>query len=191
MAPTSLGGGTLEMSRSRLDPTCRQRGAVRLPTTKERIDFDAMHERNDETLQRPAHGRAAFGTHHSTLGLERYVAEFGTPPRRYRVAFEGRNGPKAAISHSDPFFRALENAWNERPDFAQKDVHARFWGLTEPGVRGGFSFEERVTLVSSFLTTAAAALEVLASGQHPEVDSLEEHAQHLRLQGTSPRNEVL
>lgn len=139
-----------------------------------------MHERNDETLHRAAHGRSPFGTYHS-VGLDRFLTELRTPTGRVPVCFEGRDGLKVTIRHKDPFFRALEAAWNQQPDFAERDVHARFWGLTEPEIRGGFDFQERVELVSRFLTLAASALEALASGQRSEVASLEEHARHLRL----------
>lgn len=140
-----------------------------------------MHERNDETLHRAAHGRAPFGTYHSLKGLDRFLAELRTPMGRVPITFEGRDGLKVLIGHHDPFFRALEAAWNQEPDFGERDVHARFWGLTDPSIRGGFSFRERVELVSRFLTLGASALEALASGQRTEVASLEEHARHLRL----------
>ena len=146
-----------------------------------------MHERNDETLSRAAHGRAPFGTCDSVVGLDRFLTELRTPVGRVSVCFEGRDGQNAVIRHPDPFFRALETAWNQAPDLGERDVHARFWGLAEPEIRGGFNFQERVDLVSRFLTLAASALEVLSSGQRAEVASLEEHARHLRL-NNAPQN---
>lgn len=140
-----------------------------------------MHERNDETLHRAAHGRAPFGTLHSVVGLDRYVANLNAAAGRYQVCFEGREGSRVTIDHRDPFFRALERAWNEQPDFGERDVHSRFWGLAEPEISGGFDFRERVDLISGFLTLAASALEALSSGQRAEVASLEEHARHLKL----------
>lgn len=151
-----------------------------------------MHERNDETLDRAAHGRSAYGTYDSVLGLDRYVADLATASGRYSVLFEGRDGVRAVIRHPDPFFRALERAWNEHPGLGERDVHACFWGLTEPEIRGGFDFAERVALISGFLTLAATAVELLANGQHPEVASLEEHARHYGSKNNSfSKREVL
>lgn len=143
-----------------------------------------MHERNDETLHRAAHGRAPFGTCHSVIGLDRYVAELKTPLGRVSTCFEGREGSQVVIRHPEPFFRALEHAWNDRPDFGQRDVHERFRSLITDEVSGSFDVGQRVTLVSRFLNIAASALEVLATGQHAEVASLEEHARQLRIQLT-------
>ena len=146
-----------------------------------------MHERNDETLHRASHGRAPFGTYHSPVGLERYIAELKTPLGRVSVCFEGQDGPRVAIRHGEPFFRALERAWNDSPGRADWDVHASFAGLSNPEIPGGFDFEQRVKVISAFLILAAEAIEVLASGQHSEVASLEEHARQLRLKSKATR----
>lgn len=143
-----------------------------------------MHERNDEMLRRAARGRESLENPYREIGLERFLGEFGAACGRYSVCFEGRYGPRATIRHPDPFFRALEEAWNEHPDFTERDVHARFGRLTAAEVAGGFSFKERVSLIASFLTVAASALEVLATGQTSEVASLEEHARQLQLHPT-------
>lgn len=148
-----------------------------------------MHEHNDQALHRPAHGRAPFGTLHSPLGLERYDGEIESASGPISVRFEGREGPRVTICHPDPFFRALECAWNDQPDFGQRDVHARFWGLTEPEISAGFDFQERVALVSDFLTLGASALEALSQGQRAEIASLEEHAGQLQL--TTPHSHTM
>lgn len=144
-----------------------------------------MHEHNDEALYRPAHGRAPYGTYHSVVGLDRYSSELKTPVGKVSVRFEGRDGLRVTIRHPDPFFRAVEKAWNHQSDLGERDVHARFWGLTEAEVSGSFDFKQRVDLVSSFLTLAASALDALANGQRAEIASLEEHARQLRVNPAS------
>jgi hypothetical protein len=115
------------------------------------------------------------------IGLDRYIAELGTPLGRVVIVFEGREGPRVAIRHPEPFFRALEQAWNDGPNLGERDVHARFWELVKPESGASLGFKQRVSVVSAFLNLAAVALDVLASGQHSEVASLEEHARQLRL----------
>lgn len=150
-----------------------------------------MHERNDEALNRPAHGRAPFGSYDSTRGMERYVTEMSTPLGRVAVIFEGRRKIRASVCHPEIFFRTLESAWNGAPDLGQPDVHARFQAVAERGESREFGAVQRCLIVSEFLHKAASALDALATGQHSEVASLEEHARQIRLTPAVPGKEIL
>ena len=139
-----------------------------------------MHERNDETLNRPAHGRSSFGTYDSERGLDRYVTEMSTPLGRVAVIFEGGRKVSVSVCHPEIFFRSLERTWNSAPESGQGDVHAKFRQIAASGESREFGVEQRSLLVSEFLHKAASALEALTDGQRAEVASLEEHAHQIR-----------
>lgn len=150
-----------------------------------------MHERNDEALNRPAHGRAPFGSYDSSRGMERYVTEMSTPLGRVAVIFEGGRRMTVSVCHPEVFFRKLEAAWNRPPDLDQADVHARFQAVAESGESREFGAEQRCLIVSEFLNKAASALDALTTGQRAEVASLEEHARQIRLITASRGKEIL
>ena len=140
-----------------------------------------MYERNDEALNRPSHGRATFGTYESDLGMESYLTEMSTPAGRVAVIFEGRKKVRVTVCHPERFFRTLEHAWNQTPDFGNRDIHSRFQEVAASGVSSEFGSQQRALIVSEFLAKAASALEALSVGQRSEVASLEEHARQIRL----------
>lgn len=147
-----------------------------------------MHERNDEALNRAAHGRASFRGHDSAQGMEQYVTEMSTPLGRVSLIFESERRVKVSVCHAERFFRCLEKAWNELPDFGESDIHAKFHRLAADGDSRALGLEQRRLVVGEFLHKAASALDALALGQRAEIASLEEHARQLHLATNSPRS---
>ena len=140
-----------------------------------------MNERNDETLNRAAHGRASFGEYDLSRGMDQYVTEMSTPLGRVALVFENQRRVRVSVCHSEEFFRSLETAWNESPDLGESDVHAKFQKVAEEVDSQCFELEQRCLMVGEFLHKAASALEALSEGQRAEIASLEEHARQLQL----------
>lgn len=140
-----------------------------------------MNERNDEALNRAAHGRACFGDYDPNRGMDQYVTEMSTPLGRVALVFENQRRVRVSVCHSEQFFRSLETAWNESPDLGESDVHAKFQRVAEEAESPSFEFEQKCLVVGEFLHKAASALEALSEGQRAEIASLEEHARQLHL----------
>ncbi len=140
-----------------------------------------MNERNDEALNRAAHGRASFGAYDPTRGMEQYVTEMSTPLGRVALVFENQRRVRVSVCHSEAFFRSLEAAWNEFPDLGETDVHAKFQKIAEEADSPSFEPEQKCLMVGEFLHKAASALEALSDGQQAEIASLEEHARQIHL----------
>ncbi len=136
-----------------------------------------MHEKNDEALDRPSHGRSAFGPSSPGEGLDRVAEDFSTFLGDVTAEFNAEGDMEVHLLHGDPFFRELESAWNEGSRTVGQDPHAAFDDLVANSPH--HSREHRAEIVSSFLSVAACALRLLQEGDEEEVPSLELRSQRL------------